>query len=61
VDPFALVRLVQREPNSYRLEDGMRLRVSAKLEDLNARFAAVQRIIEALSHAADRPRAAASA
>ena len=38
VDPFALVRLVQREPNSYRLEDGTRLRVTAKLDDIDARF-----------------------
>jgi transcription-repair coupling factor (superfamily II helicase) len=49
IDPFALVRLVQREPNRYRLEDGTRLRVVAKLDDPNARFDCVTELLEQLS------------
>ena len=48
VDPFALVRLVQREPNCYRLEDGTRLRVTAKLEDIDKRFERVVDLLERL-------------
>jgi transcription-repair coupling factor (superfamily II helicase) len=51
VDAFALVRLVQREPSSYRLEDGTRLRVTAKLDDIEARFARVHMILERLQPA----------
>ena len=48
VDPFALVKLVQREPGSYRLDDGTRLRVTAKLDDMDTRFARVQTILDRL-------------
>ena len=51
VDPFALVRLVQREPNSYRLEDGTRLRVTAKLDDVDKRFERVADLLERLEPA----------
>jgi transcription-repair coupling factor (superfamily II helicase) len=60
VDPFALVRLVQREPNSYRLEDGTRLRVTAKLDDIEARFDRVTQLLERLEPT-EKPRMAASA
>ncbi len=60
VDPFALVRLVQREPNSYRLEDGTRLRVTAKLDDVDARFERVADLLERLEPA-EKTRMAASA
>ena len=49
VDPFALVRLVQREPNVYKLEGGSRLRVSDKLERADARFARIHDILERLT------------
>ncbi|HEY6599115.1 MAG TPA: transcription-repair coupling factor, partial [Pseudomonadales bacterium] len=61
VDPFALVRLVQREPNSYRLEDGSRLRVTAKLDDVDARFERVRTLLEQLEPRPERPRRAATA
>ena len=60
VDPFALVRLVQREPNSYRLEDGTRLRVTAKLDDIEARFERVAKLLERLEPT-EKTRMAASA
>jgi len=60
VDPFALVRLVQREPNSYRLEDGTRLRVTAKLDDIDARFERVTNLLERLEPT-EKTRMAASA
>jgi transcription-repair coupling factor (superfamily II helicase) len=58
VDPFALVRLVQREPNSYRLEDGTRLRVTAKLDDIDKRFERVADLLERLEPAEKSPMAA---
>jgi transcription-repair coupling factor (superfamily II helicase) len=61
VDPFALVRLVQREPGSYRLEDGNRLRVTAKLEDIEARFTRVHSILERLDGSRQSTNAAAMA
>jgi len=39
---------VQREPNSYRLEDGTRLRVNAKLDDVEKRFQRVADLLERL-------------
>ncbi len=45
VDPFALVRLVQREPNSYRLESGNRLRVNANLADPEQRFTRIDQLL----------------
>jgi transcription-repair coupling factor (superfamily II helicase) len=48
VDPFALVRLVQREPNTYRLEGGNRLRVQANLGDAEQRFSRAQALLDRL-------------
>jgi transcription-repair coupling factor (superfamily II helicase) len=59
VDPIALVRLVQREPNTYRLEGGTRLRITATLDDPERRFQRVAEIFDRL--APDPPRVAASA
>jgi transcription-repair coupling factor (superfamily II helicase) len=56
IDPIALVRLVQREPSSYRLEGGTKLRVSADLEAPAQRFARVVDVFDRLSPA---PRAVA--
>ncbi|MCX7064214.1 MAG: helicase-related protein, partial [Proteobacteria bacterium] len=61
VDPFALVRLVQREPNSYRLEDGTRLRVTAKLDDVDARFARAVDLLARLEPIPQKSRLAATA
>ena len=61
VDPFALVRLVQREPGSYRLEDGNRLRVTAKLDDVEARFTRVHSILDRLDGTRHSTTAAAMA
>jgi transcription-repair coupling factor (superfamily II helicase) len=38
VDPIAIIRLVQAEPNTYRLEGGTTLRVTRKLEDFDQRI-----------------------
>jgi transcription-repair coupling factor (superfamily II helicase) len=48
VDPLALVRLVQSEPNSFRLEGGTRLRMTKRLEQPDQRFDAVGRLVERL-------------
>jgi transcription-repair coupling factor (superfamily II helicase) len=61
VDPFALVRLVQRDPNSYRLEDGNRLRVTANLDDVEARFTRVHSILDRLDGTRHSTNAAAMA
>jgi transcription-repair coupling factor (superfamily II helicase) len=45
VDPLALVRLVQTEPNSFRLEGGTRLRMTKRLEQPEQRFDAVNRLL----------------
>jgi transcription-repair coupling factor (superfamily II helicase) len=45
VDPIALVRLVQSEPNSYRLEGGAKLRMTRALETPEQRFEAVQALL----------------
>ncbi len=60
VDPIALVRLVQREPNSYRLEDGTRLRVTAKLDDAQARFDHVAHLLDRLDPGETSPMAASA-
>ncbi len=51
VDPFALVRMVQREPTTYRLEGGNRLRVTANLADSEQRFARADLILDRLEGA----------
>jgi transcription-repair coupling factor (superfamily II helicase) len=38
VDPISIIRLVQAEPNTYRLEGGTTLRVTRKLEDFEQRI-----------------------
>ena len=54
VDPIALVRLVQAEPNTYRLEDATRLKVARALGDLDARFAFAEKLIQRLKPAPER-------
>jgi transcription-repair coupling factor (superfamily II helicase) len=59
IDPIALVRMVQREPNVYRLEGGTKLRLSAALDDPERRFERVGEIFDRLTPEA--PRVAATA
>jgi transcription-repair coupling factor (superfamily II helicase) len=60
VDPLELIRLVQREPSTYRMEDSTRLRVTAKLDDVERRFERVQSILDRLEGGAPRPAARAA-
>jgi transcription-repair coupling factor (superfamily II helicase) len=48
VDPLALVKLVQAEPNTYAFENGVRLRVKKKLEEPAARFEFIEKLLERL-------------
>ena len=59
IDPIALVRMVQREPNVYRLEGGTKLRLNAALDDPERRFERVGEIFDRLTPEA--PRVAATA
>jgi transcription-repair coupling factor (superfamily II helicase) len=49
VDPFALVKLIQQYPTRYKLEDGKRLVIKDDLEETEARFAAVEALLEKLA------------
>jgi transcription-repair coupling factor (superfamily II helicase) len=61
VDPMAVVRLIQEQPKTYRLEGQDALRVSLSLADAESRFRAVQSLLDALStEAAAVPRQRAS-
>jgi transcription-repair coupling factor (superfamily II helicase) len=58
VDPIALVRMVQSEPNTYRLEGATKLRVTRAVPDVAARFELVEKLLERLrprDNDADRP------
>ena len=48
VDPLALIKLVQREPNTYKLIDGNRMRISRSLENTQSRFQFVEDLIDNL-------------
>ena len=48
VDPAAVVRLVQRQPDIYRLAGPTRLRIKCALPDLEERFAFADQLIHAL-------------
>ena len=66
VDPIAIIRLVQAEPNTYRLEGGTTLRVTRKLEDFDQRieyaYGLLDRLnppIESTKHSKEASRATA--
>ncbi|MEZ5539792.1 MAG: transcription-repair coupling factor [Pseudomonadales bacterium] len=48
VDPFALVKLIQQYPTRYKLEDGTRLVIKDDLEETEARFSAVETLLQQL-------------
>ena len=60
VDPLALVRLVQREPNTFRLDGGTRLRITRNLEDPDQRVDFVHELLDRLTPRADTDRATAN-
>jgi transcription-repair coupling factor (superfamily II helicase) len=49
VDPVALVRLVQSESNTYRLDGGTRLRVTKALDEPEQRATFVRELLERLA------------
>jgi transcription-repair coupling factor (superfamily II helicase) len=57
VDPLALVRLVQREPNTFRLDGGTRLRITRNLEDSAKRVDFIRELLDRLTPQADTDRA----
>lgn len=59
VDPLALVQLVQREPNTFRLDGGTRLRITRNLEDPDKRVAFVRELLHRLTPQADAERTTA--
>ena len=60
VDPLALVRLVQREPNTFRLDGGTRLRITRNLEDPVQRVDFVRELLDRLTPQADTDQATAN-
>lgn len=48
VDPITIIRLVQAEPNTYRLEGGTTLRVTRKLEDFDKRIEYAYQLLDRL-------------
>jgi transcription-repair coupling factor (superfamily II helicase) len=61
VDPYAIIRLVQNEPNTYRLEGATTLRVTRTLADFEARLEYAYALLEKLASAASSADAAANA
>ena len=49
VDPLKIVNLVQKQPNSFRLEGASVLRISQSLDDFNQRVKFCQELLERLS------------
>ncbi|NWN82601.1 MAG: transcription-repair coupling factor [Halomonas sp.] len=52
VDPMTLVGLIQHEPGRYRLDGADTLRFEAATENEEARFQAVEQLLETLNHKA---------
>ncbi|WP_299230751.1 transcription-repair coupling factor [uncultured Halomonas sp.] len=52
VDPLTLVELIQREPGRYRLDGADTLRFEASMENEEARFQAVEQLLETLNRKA---------
>ena len=48
VDPMALVTLIQREPERYRLDGAQTLRIQAQMEDVEQRFKQIEALLERL-------------
>jgi transcription-repair coupling factor (superfamily II helicase) len=48
VDPARLVKLIQDSPDRYSFDSRQRLRVTAALEEPEARFAAVESLLNTL-------------
>jgi transcription-repair coupling factor (superfamily II helicase) len=48
VDPFAVVKLVQSQPATYKLEGGANLRISRSLPTFDARLAFAEALLDAL-------------
>jgi transcription-repair coupling factor (superfamily II helicase) len=57
VDPGALIRYVQQNSRTHRLEGGAKLRFSLDLEQEEKRFDAVQAVLDGLSKPAPAPAA----
>ncbi|MDI5934131.1 transcription-repair coupling factor [Halomonas kalidii] len=53
VDPLTLVELIQRAPDRYRLDGADTLRFEANMEQEDARFQVVERLLEALNRKAE--------
>ncbi len=49
IDPAALIKLIQREPRTYRLQGQIQLSFSAPLEQPDARLALVRELLQRLS------------
>ncbi|MFQ5609587.1 MAG: TRCF domain-containing protein, partial [Woeseiaceae bacterium] len=49
IDPVELVRLVQNDAGTYRLQGSHRLQFRQDLENLDTRFAAIEKLLERLA------------
>ncbi|WP_163560092.1 transcription-repair coupling factor [Halomonas sp. NO4] len=53
VDPLTLVELIQRDPQSYRLDGADTLRFEADMEQAEARFQVVEQLLDTLNRKAE--------
>jgi hypothetical protein len=58
VDPISIIRLVQGEPGTYRLEGATTLKVSRKLEDFEKRIEYAYGLLDRLQTSKESQRAA---
>jgi transcription-repair coupling factor (superfamily II helicase) len=52
VEPFTLVRLVQQQPQHYRLGDAQTLRFTRDMQNAEQRIGAIEELLNTLSNAA---------
>jgi transcription-repair coupling factor (superfamily II helicase) len=49
IDPMIVIKMIQSSPNKYKLEGEYKLRFTANMESMEARFEEVHRILHTLS------------
>jgi transcription-repair coupling factor (superfamily II helicase) len=53
IDPVVLVQLVQNDTHRYRLQGSHRLQIKADLEDIEKRFATLEKLLQQLAAGTD--------
>ncbi len=50
IDPSSLIKLIQNEPQVYKLDGSFKLKITSELVDTEARFALLSQILDSISH-----------